>query len=183
MDNENSKEESKKGIIISGISNRYQIKRLTQERQILKKKNIDNIDKQYFNYDIQKEYISNAKDMDLLTKYSIYKTHIKNKISNYKQQDVLKKVYDKDHIITFSEVIELLHESNMCCLYCSENVFILYEISREYKQWTLDRIDNDKGHTKDNVVIACLECNLKRRKRSKDSFFFQKNLTITREGI
>ena len=31
------------------------------------------------------------------------------------------------------------------------------------EQWSLDRIDNDYGHNHDNVVISCLECNLKRR--------------------
>jgi len=28
---------------------------------------------------------------------------------------------------------------------------------------TLDRIDNDKGHTQDNVVPACIRCNYARR--------------------
>ena len=28
-------------------------------------------------------------------------------------------------------------------------------------QWTLDRIDNNIGHSKENVVICCLKCNLK----------------------
>jgi hypothetical protein len=28
---------------------------------------------------------------------------------------------------------------------------------------TLDRIDNDKGHTEDNVVPACIRCNYTRR--------------------
>lgn len=28
---------------------------------------------------------------------------------------------------------------------------------------TLDRIDNDKGHTQDNVVPACIRCNYVRK--------------------
>jgi hypothetical protein len=51
------------------------------------------------------------------------------------------------------------------------------------KQWTLDRIDNDIGHNKKNLVIACLECNLKRKRTNKDKFMFTKNMKITREGI
>jgi hypothetical protein len=39
------------------------------------------------------------------------------------------------------------------------------------------------GHNKGNLVMACLECNLKRRRTNKDAFFITKNLTITREGI
>jgi hypothetical protein len=59
-------------------------------------------------------------------------------------------------------------------------MFLLYEIVRELKQWTLDRIDNNNGHNSDNVVICCLECNLKRRKMSQEKFIFQKNLIIVK---
>ena len=52
---------------------------------------------------------------------------------------------------------------------------------REPFQWTLDRIDNDDNHNKDNVVIACLDCNLKRRRRDADKFYFTKNLTIKKD--
>lgn len=38
------------------------------------------------------------------------------------------------------------------CFYCEEVVI----------KMTLDRRDNTKGHTKDNVVAACLRCNLLR---------------------
>jgi hypothetical protein len=51
------------------------------------------------------------------------------------------------------------------------------------KQWSLDRINNDIGHNSGNLVVACLECNLKRRRTNKDAFLFTKNLTIIREGI
>lgn len=38
------------------------------------------------------------------------------------------------------------------CKYCGENGIRI----------TLDRIDNSKGHTKDNVIAACIRCNLVR---------------------
>ena len=31
------------------------------------------------------------------------------------------------------------------------------------QMWTLDRIDNNIGHNRDNVVISCLACNLQKR--------------------
>ena len=57
-------------------------------------------------------------------------------------------------------------------------MYILYEFVRENSQWSLDRIDNDIGHNNDNVLISCLECNLKRRKQNKDKFLYTKNLKI-----
>ena len=51
---------------------------------------------------------------------------------------------------------------------------------RDKHQWTLDRIDNSIGHNKENVVISCLECNLKRRTTEIDRFTFTKQLKITK---
>lgn len=116
-----------------------------------------------------------------------YKTkmlaHIKTKIQSYKQQDILKNRLNKDEFVSLYEVLKLLFHCELKCHYCSDNVFILYEIVRETKQWSLDRINNDIGHNTGNLIIACLECNLKRRRTNKDAFFYTKNLVITREGI
>uniref|UniRef100_A0A6C0KP38 HNH domain-containing protein n=1 Tax=viral metagenome TaxID=1070528 RepID=A0A6C0KP38_9ZZZZ len=114
---------------------------------------------------------------------SIFISHIKNKISSYKQQDILKKRLNEQSFINFDEVLKLLNSSNMKCHYCSEEMYILYERVRELKQWSLDRVNNNIGHNFGNLVIACLECNLKRRRTNKDAFMFTKNLVITREGL
>ena len=37
------------------------------------------------------------------------------------------------------------------------------------------------GHNSKNVVIACLQCNLKRRRTNKDAFMFTKNLIINKK--
>lgn len=49
------------------------------------------------------------------------------------------------------------------------------------KQWTLDRIDNDIGHYSDNVVIACLSCNLHRKTMYHERFLFTKQLNIIKK--
>jgi hypothetical protein len=124
------------------------------------------------------------KDKSEKDKYvSMLTSHIKNKISGYKHQDIFKKKLDEQNLVKFEEVVDLLNKCEMKCHYCSEQVFILYERVREMKQWTLDRINNDIGHNSGNLVIACLECNLKRRRTNKDAFMFTKNMVIVREGI
>ena len=102
------------------------------------------------------------------------------KIVSYKQQDIIKKRYDNEQFITIEHVIHKLHECKLQCYYCQQIVFILYEKTRENRQWTLDRINNDIGHNTDNVLISCLECNLKRRKTNKDAFLFTKQLNIVK---
>ena len=49
------------------------------------------------------------------------------------------------------------------------------------KEINLDRINNDLGHNKDNVKIACLGCNLKRRRLNMDKFLFTKQLKIQKK--
>jgi len=123
-----------------------------------------------------KELINN-KDTNNKEKQMIV-THIKTKLSSYKQQDILKKKFSSMDFVSYIDVLTLLNESNMKCYYCSCETYLLYEIVREMKQWSLDRINNDIGHNKNNLVICCLECNLKRRRTNKDAFFFTKNLKI-----
>jgi hypothetical protein len=107
-------------------------------------------------------------------------SHIKGKLCNYKQQDVLKHKYSKEEFVSFEETLQLLKKGALTCCYCSENVYVLYENVRDGKQWSLDRINNNIGHNCGNVVIACLGCNLKRRRTNKDAFMFTKKMIIVK---
>jgi hypothetical protein len=114
---------------------------------------------------------------------SMFVSHIKSKICSYKHQDILKKKLNENRLINFEGVINLLNNSELKCNYCSQEVYILYEKVREMKQWSLDRIDNNIGHNVGNLVIACLECNLKRRRTNKDAFMFTKNMVIVKSQL
>jgi hypothetical protein len=106
---------------------------------------------------------------------------IKQKISGYKRQDVIKNIWNEADFVDISHVISKMIESNLLCYYCKEQMYVLYEVSREMKQWTIDRINNDKGHNNDNYHLACLACNLKRRRQSDAKFLFTKQLKIIRQ--
>lgn len=133
--------------------------------------------KMIFNKEINKE-INKEKIID--KHIGMIVSHIKSKISSYKQQDILKNKLNVNEFVSFNDVIDLLYSSQMKCHYCSCETYLLYEVVRENKQWSLDRINNEIGHNRNNLLIACLECNLKRRRTNKDAFFFTKNLQIVR---
>ena len=103
---------------------------------------------------------------------------INRKVNGYKNQDVKKKVYNKEKIITYEEVIEKLVISKLRCYYCRKDCLLMYENIREMNQWTLDRINNDIGHFKENVVICCLKCNLKKGTKNDEHFKFAKQMKI-----
>jgi hypothetical protein len=174
---------NEKKVIINGTSAKYQMKKVIKSKEDVKeRKTMDQVSLEMFSWKNQfslltmlhKETTSDDPSVILVKK------QISSKLNNYKQQDVIKKVYDERKLINLEQVICKLQESGLKCLYCKEEVYLLYKLVREMKQWTLDRIDNDIGHFHDNVVISCLDCNLKRRKKSSNAFLFTKQMNIVR---
>ena len=124
-------------------------------------------------------YLINQLYLDLsFCEKTIILREIKSKISSYRQQDIDKQIYNPNTIITDEEVIEKLVTSKLRCIYCKCNLHIVYKNQREPTQWTLDRINNNLGHNRDNVVISCLGCNLQKRRRGEEAFKFMKQMVI-----
>jgi hypothetical protein len=177
-----SEKTNEKKVIISGTVAKYQMKKVIKKPEYVKeRKTMDQISLEMFSWESQYALLNmlNTKTNDDPTSILV-KKQIMSKLNNYKQQDVLKKVHDERKLIHLDQVIGKLQESGLKCLYCKEEVYLLYKMVREMKQWTLDRIDNDIGHFHDNVVISCLDCNLKRRKKSSHAFLFTKQMNIVR---
>lgn len=101
---------------------------------------------------------------------------IKNKLSSYRSQDMEKGILDVEKFSDLSHVLHAMEECKMKCFYCKESVSLLYENVREPKQWTLERIDNKMGHNNDNVEIACLSCNLRRRTMHHERYILTKQM-------
>ena len=75
---------------------------------------------------------------------------INKKIYGYKQQDIIKKLLNNDKFITLESITNKMIDCELKCYYCSCEMNVLYDISREMKQWSVDRIDNNLGHNIDN---------------------------------
>jgi hypothetical protein len=167
-----------KKIQIVGSSNRYQIKKLTKEKAPPKKRVIAS------KWELEPDHFTAEKQLSMLEQNAepLIKTEIDHKISAYKQQDLVKKLFIPDEFITFDYVKQMILDCKLCCHYCKDEILILYEHVREMKQWSLDRINNFLGHNVDNVVISCLKCNLNRRNLNADKFLFTKQMTIVRKN-
>ena len=108
--------------------------------------------------------------------------NLNTKINSYKQQDIKRNLYNKNTLIILEDLVEKLLLSKLKCYYCKNDLYLFYLNVREKHQWTLDRIDNNKNHSNENTIIACLECNLKRRVQNKDAFLFTKQLKIKKQN-
>jgi len=132
-------------------------------------------------YDNQLKLLSTFDPANLKDKiHQIIYSQIKTKIRSYKEQDLKKNKYDPCNFLTIGYILYKFKESKMICFYCNEPTKILYEYVREPKQWTVERLNNEFGHNCDNIEIACLSCNLRRR-----TMHFERYLTTKQicEGI
>ena len=184
-------EDISKKINITGTNNRYQMKKLINEHKIEKeiKKRVQSekwsFPDESYEYAKQLQMIidisnNNLNYTDDISKIAIQE--INRKITSYKQQDKIKKHLDEVKFLTFESIIRKMIDCELKCRYCKNEMNVLYDVSREIKQWSVDRIDNDLGHNIDNFHLACLDCNLKRRRRSDEKFLFTKQLNIVKHN-
>jgi hypothetical protein len=108
--------------------------------------------------------------------HTLYKSLLLKKYAGYKQQDIANTIYDPNWFITFDELLELLVSSKLTCYYCRKACFVHYSEPLCQDQWTLERLSNDHGHNRTNVVVACLKCNLHRGTKSSEKFKLGKQL-------
>ena len=127
------------------------------------------------------QVINDSINILLSTHISFIKQQLKSKLYGYYYQDIKKKKYSEDLFIKLENIVKLLIDCNFDCYYCKNKVQVLYQHVREASQWTLERIDNEFGHNEGNVVIACLQCNLKRKTMYHERFVFTKQIKIIRE--
>jgi hypothetical protein len=126
---------------------------------------------------IKQIYENNVVDTE---KCNLIQQQIRNKLHGYRGQDIDKKLFDDKVFVKLEQVLKLMIDCENKCYYCKESVHVLYENVREPKQWTLDRINNKMGHNHGNLLIACLNCNLRRRTMHTERYVFTKQLNIVK---
>jgi hypothetical protein len=87
--------------------------------------------------------------------------NIKKKLNKYKNDDKAKGfMFDLD----IEYVMSLRKEQNDKCKHCNADMLFENYSPFSMKQFSVDRIDDTKGHTKDNVVLSCFGCNCRHKK-------------------
>lgn len=151
---------------VDGLSGKKEKKRenmLNIDESLLEKNQVELLNKLFLNETFDgKDFI---------------KSEVERKINSYKNQDKKKK-RDISDFISYDDCIEKLVISKLRCYYCRKECVLLYKSVREPLQWTLDRLDNKKCHSKENVVVCCLNCNLKKGTKDEKKFKFTKQMRI-----
>ena len=152
-----------------------------EENPIRKESSKWKLDDEYFTYSKQLEIVNLLYLEDTsLEKSEFFKKEIEKKRKGYYRQDIEKKINDDRYFVTLDHIIELLVSSKLLCYYCKQECSLVYKEVLNKKQWTLDRLDNNLGHNNENVVLACLECNIKRGEIDSNRFKMGKQLKINK---
>lgn len=61
--------------------------------------------------------------------------------------------------LTHLDIIDLIKEQGLNCYYCSTRTRIIPITRKDGSQFTLDRKDNNKSHTVNNLLVCCYACN------------------------
>jgi hypothetical protein len=184
-------DDNSKIVNITGIHSRRQIKNVTCDQSEVKtaKKRVQSEKWSFSNENY--EYVNQLQMMNNICNNNFAHTddvakiavqEINKKIYGYKQQDKIKNRYNETNFLTIESVILQMVECELKCRYCRGEMNVIYDISRESRQWSVDRINNDMGHDITNFHLACLDCNLKRRRRTDEKFLFTKQLNIIKHS-
>ena len=83
---------------------------------------------------------------------------IAKKLVVYKRQDQTK---GRSFDLRVKHILRLREAQNNRCAECNIELLWAYQ-PKDTQQFSVDRIHNTAGHTRDNVRLTCLECNRKR---------------------
>ena len=83
---------------------------------------------------------------------------IQRKLVAYKRQDKIKGVRFN---LKVDHILHLKDAQNNHCAACDIELLWSYQ-PKDTQQFSVDRLDNNRGHTSDNIRLTCLECNRKR---------------------
>lgn len=97
------------------------------------------------------------------------KAILHKKISGYYHQDRIKfkRNFGEDvgekmaRRLSEAAVIKLIKKNGMICYLCKREVYLIYA-KHSGQQFTLNRINERKGHVINNVAICCFSCNILR---------------------
>lgn len=106
------------------------------------------------------------KDDDIFKNRNVI-DYFNNKIQHYKHQDdVAGRQYNNENYVDYKWITKALEEAKMCCCHCGNVMELSQEDNKIESNITIDRIDNSKGHLKDNCIVSCFLCNCTKGNRN-----------------
>ena len=175
-----------RSISFAGKHNKYEMKKVIGDVERTDRVRKFEVDAEFYTHRIQVDLVKNLTssmcDMPLqyVDTIPVFVRHIKEKLSGYLSQDRIQDRVSVGEHISYTDTVQKMIECGHRCYYCNEDIFLLCNKVRDSMQWTLDRVDNDIRHSVNNVVVACLGCNLSKRRRDVEAYRATKQMMISK---
>jgi hypothetical protein len=88
---------------------------------------------------------------------------LRRKLYEYRKQDRENGCHDRRTAISAEETVQLVAKAKGKCHHCKRVVSFVKNPKMRDDGFSLDRKNNEIGHTRANSVVSCLKCNVKRR--------------------
>jgi hypothetical protein len=88
---------------------------------------------------------------------------LRRKLYEYRKQDRENGCHNRKTAISAEETVQLVAKANGKCAHCKRVVSFVKNGAMRGDGFSLDRKNNEIGHTRENCVVSCLKCNVKRR--------------------
>lgn len=176
-----------KAIVINGKNSRYQMKKLSMDVYVKDVARKLELSSEFYTHRIQVDVLKciigpeEGYPLQYVSVVPVFVRHIKEKLRGYLSQDRMQDRMGTGVHISYADAVQKLVSCGQKCYYCLEECLLLYTTVRDPMQWTFDRIDNEVCHSRDNVVVSCLACNLTKRRRGKEAFRATKQLVIDKQ--
>jgi hypothetical protein len=95
------------------------------------------------------------------------KQYIENKIKSYKEQDKKAGRSIEGDYISFDWICDMFEAQNGLCTICKNPFNISINNGNVTSNLTIDRMNNNKSHIKNNCILNCLKCNTSRSNKEK----------------
>lgn len=105
-------------------------------------------------------YEHNENELKSLAKAKM-RQYLEFKIEGYKRQDKLAgRTFENKDYIEIKDIESMLEKQNYCCDCCGENFEMNFEEGNVESDLTVQRLNNELPHIKNNCVLYCLHCNV-----------------------
>jgi hypothetical protein len=157
LDEDEIRDLKKKKIIPKNADDEYKIYIKNDNINILDDNHCPRCDEELPNNEIFHSYTcQSCIDMIKINNTNKKNENIVKKLQSHMKTDI--QSFGRKGTIDYDNVVTLLNKQQFRCYICKDKVLITFEKYCLY-QFSLDRIDNNLPHDKNNVLISCYFCN------------------------
>jgi hypothetical protein len=97
-------------------------------------------------------------------------TKIVDKISSHRSYDKGRNIYDEITFVDFEDIFMKICRQRGKCNYCKTKLKLINYKPYQGNQFSIDRLNSNASHSRNNTVVSCLNCNVRKGKLTPQEY-------------